>query len=86
MMRPFRAPRIREGETASKARRKDTTQLDTGDSEGPTELRVARWVVPETQDGGLHNTDNKSDTKTDRDDVGDNGKVWTIYRGAKQVC
>jgi hypothetical protein len=42
VMRPFRAPR-----------RKDTPQIDTEDSEGPTELRVTRWVVPETQDGDL---------------------------------
>ncbi len=84
MMRPFRAPRTREVETASKARRKDTPQIDTEDSEGPTELRVTRWVVPETQDVDLHNADNKSDTNTDRDDVGDNGQVWTIE--ARNKC
>jgi hypothetical protein len=83
-MRPFRAPRIRQVETSSKARTKDTPQIDTEDSEGPTELRVTRWVVPETQDGDLQNADNKSDTNTDRDDVGDNGQVWTIE--ARNKC
>ncbi len=84
MLRPFRAPRIREVETSSKARKKDTPQIDTENSEGPTELRVTRWIVPETQDGDLHNADNKSDTNTDRDDVGDNGQVWTIE--ARNKC
>ena len=84
-MRPFRAPRSREGKTAAKAsptRRSprrtdkpyqtDTTQQDTEDTEGPTELRVTRWVIPETQFVEEDNTDNKSDTQNDRDGVGGN--------------
>ncbi len=70
VMKPFRAPRSREAKTAAKAsptrqspRRKDkpdtTTQHDTDDSEGPTELRVTRWVIPETQGVDEDNTDNK---------------------------
>ena len=85
VMRPFRAPRSREGKTAAKASptrqsprrtgKTDTRQEDTEDSEGPTELRVTRWVIPETQAVGEDdvggntlgedNTDNKSDTQTE---------------------
>jgi hypothetical protein len=88
VMRPFRAPRSREGKTAAKAsptrqspRRKgktDTTQYDTDASEGPTELRVTRWVIKETEEVDHDNTDKNSETKTLRDDVDGNGQQWTI--------
>ena len=103
-MRPFRAPRSRAGKTAAKASptrqsprrtgntcekgKTDTRQQDTVDSEGPTELRVTHWVIPETQalveddvggnPLGEDNTDNKSDTHIERDDVGGNAEPWTI--------
>jgi hypothetical protein len=94
VMRPFRAPRSKAGKTAAQASptrqspRRTGKPDTTGDSEGPTELRVTRWVIPETQAVGdddvggntlgEDNTDNKSDTQTERDDVGGNAEPWTI--------
>ncbi len=74
VMRPFRAPRSRAGETAAKAsptrqspRRKykrAKTKHDTEESEGPTELRVTRWLIPETEEGDQDITDNTIETTT----------------------
>ena len=96
--RPFRAPRSTDGKTAAKASptrqsprrdkgKTDTTQHDRDDSEGPTELRVARWVVKETEESAQEETDRHSETKTDThsDDVDENGQRWTIESRKKRA-
>ncbi len=83
VMRPFRAPRSLDGKIAAKAsptrqspRCKDKpTQQNTEDSEGPTELRVTRCIIKETEDD---NTDKNSQAKTVLDDVDGNDQQWTI--------
>jgi hypothetical protein len=74
VMRPFRAPRSRVGQTGAKAsptrqsrRRTDkpdatTTKRDTEDNEGPTELRVTRWLIPETEEGHRDITERERST------------------------
>ncbi len=100
-MQPFQAPRSRGAKTGSvqqacesearavKAKasppKTDTTQHDIEDSKGPTELRVARRVIKETEEGDIDNTDNNSETKTDREDVGGNGAHWTIEARIKRA-
>jgi hypothetical protein len=80
-MRPFRAPRSRAGETAAKAsptrqspRRRDkpdttTTKHDTEESEGPTELRVTRWLIPETEEGDRDITEKHIEITTTEDHI-----------------
>ena len=46
------------------------------DSEGPTELVLRQWVVKETQEADIIESENDSEAKTDRDDVHDNGEHW----------
>ncbi len=81
MMRPFRAPRSRAGETTAKARpirqsprrtdKPDTTTKthDTEESEGPTELRVTRWLIPETEEGDRDITENIIEITTTEDHI-----------------
>ena len=65
-MQPFPPPRkasfaFDEGKT-------DTAQQDTDDSEGPTELIAARWVIKETEEVDKDNTGNDIRTKTIEDE------------------
>lgn len=91
VMRPFRAPRSRAGETAANARpirqsprRTDkpdttTTTHDTEESEGPTELRVTRCLIPETQEGDRDITENNIESTTTEEQIeietGTNGVI-----------
>jgi hypothetical protein len=71
---PLRWSSDSEAEQTCDAGKTDTTQHDRDGSEGPTELRVTRWVIKETEDSVQDNTDKNSETKTDSDDVDANGQ------------
>jgi hypothetical protein len=51
---------------------------DVADSEGPTELVCTRWVVQETQEAEMIQSDNDSGGKTDQDVCDGNGARWTF--------
>jgi hypothetical protein len=51
---------------------------DTADSEGPTELVCERWVIKETQEADIIQSDNESEAKTDRDELNGNGERWSF--------
>ena len=58
-MKPFRPPRKARGAC---------DEGKTDDSEGPTELIAARWIIKETEEGDKDNTGNDSRTKTVADE------------------
>ena len=51
---------------------------NVGDSEGETELVCRSWVVKETQEADIMQSDNESEAKTDRDELNGNGERWSI--------
>ena len=51
---------------------------DVVDSEGETQLVCSRWVVKETQEADIVESDNDSEAKTDRDELKGNGERWNF--------
>ncbi len=51
---------------------------DVADSEDPTELVCTRWVIKETQEADIIQSDNDSGAKTDRDEFDGNGERWSF--------
>ena len=51
---------------------------DVADSEGMTQLVCSRWVVKETQEADIVQSDNDSEAKTDLDELNGNGERWNF--------
>jgi hypothetical protein len=51
---------------------------DVAHSEGQTELVCRSWVVKETQEAEIMQSDNESEAKTDRDEFNGNGERWSF--------
>jgi len=75
VMQPFKAPRnrmepsspnVQASPTRRSPRRQGKLDKDLADSEGPTELVCTRWVIKETQETDIIQSDNDSGAKTDR--------------------
>ncbi len=66
---PLRWSSDSEGENTCDKGKRATTKHDTEESEGPTELRVTRWLIPETEEGDQDITDNTIETTTTKDHI-----------------
>ena len=51
---------------------------DVADSEGETELVCASWVIKETQEADIVQSDNESLAKTDCEELNGSGERWSI--------
>ena len=65
-MQPFKAPR----------KSKSASSPKVADSEDETQLVCSRWVVKETQEADMVQSDNDSEAKTDQDEMNGNGERW----------
>ena len=85
VMQPFKAPRNRMEPSSPnfqasptrrspRPRRQGKLDKDLADSEGPTELVCTRWVIKETQETDIIQSDNDSGAKTDRDEFDGNAE------------
>ncbi len=80
IMQPFKAPRSTKKPSSPKVQASPVKvrQNDVADSEGETELVCRSWVVKETQEADIMQSDNESEAKTDRDEFNGNGERWSI--------
>jgi hypothetical protein len=69
LMKPFKAPRKSEGGVDLNA---------VADSESQTQLVCSRWVVKETQEADIVQSENDSEAQTDRDELNGNGERWNF--------
>jgi hypothetical protein len=76
-----------EGEDLGGSKKTDLNEPDEVESEEPTEFGVVweRFVIPETEACDIDRTGDKSDAKTDRDEVHGNGYHWTIEARKERV-
>jgi hypothetical protein len=68
VMQPFKAPRYSKAPSSPKV----------ADSEVETQLVCSRWVVKETQEADIVQSDNDSEGKTDLDELNGNGERWNF--------
>ena len=86
-MQPFKAPRRTKEPSSPKVQARPTRQSprrlgksgnDVADSEGETELVCASWVIKETQEADIVQSDNESLAKTDCEELNGSGERWSI--------
>ena len=87
IMQPFKAPRSTKEPSSPKVQARPTRQSprrlgksgnDVADSEGETELVCASWVINETQEADIVQSDNESLAKIDCEELNGSGERWSI--------